>query len=87
MVNKERRMKEGERWHVSKTINIGHLLTTIGAVAALFIFANKFDQRMTILEVNQHNISVQQERDRNDNKDLLKEMRVDIKNILEKLVG
>ncbi len=74
-----------ERWHVGKTIDLSHILTTITMVGIVFVFINKFDQRMTILEVNQQNLSEQQSRDREDSKGLLKEMREDIKHILEKL--
>lgn len=37
-------------WHISKTINIGHLLTTLSLVGVALVFLNNFDDRMNLLE-------------------------------------
>lgn len=38
------------QWHLDKTVNIGHLLTTITMVATLLVVLSKFDTRVTVLE-------------------------------------
>jgi len=38
------------KWHVSKTINIGHLLTTVSLIGVALVFLNSFDDRMNLLE-------------------------------------
>ena len=47
-----------EQWHVSKTVSVGHILTTVlmvaGGVAALM----EFENRMTTIETNQANQAV-----------------------------
>ena len=45
--------KPTEQWHVSKSINLGHVLTTVGMVVALFFFVNDFDDRVDLLEYKQ----------------------------------
>lgn len=47
---------EQQHWSVDKRVNISHILTTGSMLIALFVFINKVDQRITILEANsQHN--------------------------------
>jgi len=38
------------KWHVSKTINVGHLLTTVSLIGVALVFLNSFDDRMNLLE-------------------------------------
>lgn len=46
------------KWHVDKRINIGHLLTTATLAIGVFVWANKMDSRITVLEVQQTNQSI-----------------------------
>ena len=37
-------------WHLDKTLNVSHLLTTIVIAGSLFAYANNMDRRVAILE-------------------------------------
>ena len=37
-------------WHLDKTLNISHLLTTLVIAGSLFAYANNMDRRVAILE-------------------------------------
>lgn len=39
-----------EGWHVGKTIDLSHILTTLGIVIAIFVGIDKFDDRIDLLE-------------------------------------
>jgi len=43
-------MEDDVKWHVSKTINVGHLLTTVSLIGVALVFLNSFDDRMNLLE-------------------------------------
>ena len=43
-------MEDDVKWHISKTINLGHLLTTVSLVGVALVFLNSFDDRMNLLE-------------------------------------
>ena len=74
-----------EVWRVDKTLNIGSITAIIGLVIALGTFVVKFDSRITSLEVAQQHMVAQQQRDREDTRHLLKELRSDIKYIRERI--
>ena len=37
-------------WHLDKTLNVSHLLTTVVIAGSLFAYANNMDRRVAILE-------------------------------------
>lgn len=37
-------------WHLDKTLNVSHLLTTLVVAGSLFAYANNMDKRVAILE-------------------------------------
>ena len=41
-------------WHLDKTLNISHLLTTLVIAGSLFAYANNMDRRVAILEEKMH---------------------------------
>ena len=41
---------DGDRWKWDKHINIAHVLTTVAMVTSVFIWINKTDQRLSLLE-------------------------------------
>jgi len=43
-------MEDKLSWHISRTINLGHLLTTVSLVCVALVFLNNFDDRMDLLE-------------------------------------
>ncbi len=44
-----------QHWSVDKRVNLSHLAATISMIAALFVWGNKIDQRVTTLEANIQN--------------------------------
>lgn len=78
-------MPEQEHFHVSKAIDIGNILVMITLVVSAFWFINKFDNRITVLETNQRNIVAQQRRDREATRNLLSELRADVKYIRKRV--
>lgn len=77
--------QQDNRWHVSKAIDVGNVVAIIGLIIGLFVFVQKFDNRITTLEVNQRHLILQQERDREDTRALLQEMRSDLKYIRDRV--
>lgn len=47
--------EERRTWHLDKRLNVGHILTTITLAVGIFVWANKMDNRITVLEVQQQN--------------------------------
>lgn len=37
-------------WHLDKTLNVSHLLTTVVIAGSLFAYANNMDRRVAVLE-------------------------------------
>ena len=37
-------------WHLDKTLNVSHLLTTVVIAGSLFAYANNMERRVAILE-------------------------------------
>ena len=43
-------VEDRRHWHLDKTLNVSHLLTTIVIAGSLFAYANNMDRRVAILE-------------------------------------
>lgn len=46
----EQHMQDRRKWHVDKTLNIGHLLTTVVIAGSAFMYASGMDKRVAVLE-------------------------------------
>ena len=44
--------EDRRKWHVDRTVNIGHLLTTVAMLASLLVVLSRFDTRLTLVETN-----------------------------------
>lgn len=42
--------QDRRHWHLDKTLNVSHLLTTLVIAGSLFAYANNMDRRVAILE-------------------------------------
>ncbi len=51
------------RWHVSRTINIGHLLTTAVILVTVILFFSKQDARIGEAELNIRHLQVSRDAD------------------------
>ncbi len=43
---------ERRKWHIDRTLNIGHILTTIAMLASLLVVLSRFDTRLSLIESN-----------------------------------
>ena len=68
-------------WHLDKNVNLGHLLTTIGMVAAMFTWGSNVEKRIALIEQNQAQIIKRQDSDTAEIKEYLKEIRAEIKEL------
>lgn len=44
-----------QHWHLDKRLNVGHILTTISAVAAAFAWGSTIESRLAVLELQTRN--------------------------------
>ena len=44
--------EDRRKWHIDRTVNIGHLLTTVAMLASLLVVLSKFDTRLTLVELH-----------------------------------
>lgn len=42
--------EDRRKWHIDRTLNIGHILTTLALVSSAFVVLSKFDTRLTLVE-------------------------------------
>lgn len=73
------------KWHFEKTINVGHLITTITVAVSVVVWAMKMDARVTVLEdarVQQARFNEKQE---TADKEILAAVREHLKDINAKL--
>lgn len=41
------------QWHLKKEVNVSHMIGTIAIVVTMLSWANKMDNRVTVLEIQQ----------------------------------
>lgn len=68
-------------WHLDKTLNVSHLLTTLVVAGSLFAYANNMDKRVAILE---EKMQVQSQENKRAS-DEVKELAADVKHELRLL--
>lgn len=77
--------QERRGWHLSKSLDLGHLLVTVAMLASFVIWAMAQERRLTTVEnglQTEHNINVTQDAERARQRD---EIRSDLKAINDKL--
>ncbi len=75
----------GNRWHWDKTVNLGHLLTTLSAIVAVAVMASTFHTRLAIVE---QQLATQQQvnsRVQEDFAQFKQDVRADLREIIHKL--
>jgi hypothetical protein len=70
MSEENHRRRQDDQWHVGKTVDLGHILTTIILVLSAFWFISDLNTRIAVVE------SKSADRDK-----IVDEIRVDIKEI------
>lgn len=43
-------LKDSERWHLKKEIQLGHLITTFAVAVSAILYINKIEQRLSVVE-------------------------------------
>lgn len=80
--------QDEKRWHIDKTVNLAHVLTTMGLIAALFAWGGGVDKRIALLEeqkIVQRALDVQQDEQARAAVSLLREEIRDIGRKLDRL--
>lgn len=71
--------EERRKWHVDKTLNIGHLLTTVVIASSVFIYASGMDKRVAVLEEKAVSQSKVAEQAQANTKELASDVKVEIR--------
>lgn len=66
-------------WHLDKTLNVSHLLTTVVIAGSLFAYANNMDRRVAILEEKMQAQAVQNQQSAADVKDLAADVKHELR--------
>lgn len=66
-------------WHLDKTLNVSHLLTTVVIAGSLFAYANNMDRRVAVLEEKMQAQAQAQSRAHSDVKDLAREVKDELR--------
>lgn len=74
-----------ESWHLSKSINVGHIITTVIVVVSTFSYVSAFDKRLAETEFKVEYLKESQQAQINRTDEKFKELRVDIKEVIKKL--
>ena len=66
-------------WHLDKTLNVSHLLTTLVIAGSLFAYANNMDRRVAILEEKMQAQAVQNQQSAADVKELASDVKHELR--------
>lgn len=55
--------QDGSKFHFEKTLNIGHVLTTVALIVTVTIYVMKIETRLEVVEVTQRSITVRMDRE------------------------
>lgn len=77
--------RETGGWHISKTINITHLLTTMAMLLSVLWYLAGQDTRISQAELNIRHLQDQRIQDRTSTEKEFNELRVDLRAINSKL--
>ena len=74
-------------WHLDKTLNISHLLTTLVIAGSLFAYANNMDRRVAILEEKMQAQAVQNQQSAADVKELATDVKHELRLLRQELLS
>lgn len=63
-------MNNPERWHLSKSVSVSHLLTTAALIFGAMLYITDISKDIAVLQANQNNIQQQVVTIQQDNKDM-----------------
>jgi len=50
--DQELRRRKDDEWHIGKTVDVGHILTTVILIIGGMLYVGDIDKRLTVLESN-----------------------------------
>lgn len=74
-------------WHLDKTLNVSHLLTTLVIAGSLFAYANNMDRRVAILEEKMQAQAVQNQQSAADVKELATDVKHELRLLRQELLS
>ena len=74
-------------WHLDKTLNVSHLLTTVVIAGSLFAYANNMDRRVAILEEKMLAQAVQNQQSAADVKELAADVKHELRLLRQELLS
>ena len=74
-------------WHLDKTLNVSHLLTTLVIAGSLFAYANNMDRRVAILEEKMQAQAMQNQQSAADVKELASEVKHELRMLRQELLS
>ena len=66
-------------WHLDKTLNVSHLLTTLVVAGSLFAYANNMDKRVAILEEKMQVQAAENQRSQTEVKELASDVKHELR--------
>lgn len=75
------------QWHLDKTLNVSHLLTTLVIAGSLFAYANNMDRRVAILEEKMQTQVVQNQQAAADVKELATDVKHELRLLRQELLS
>lgn len=71
--------EDRRQWHLDKTFNISHILTTLAIAGSMFTYANNMDKRVAVLEERVNTQTEVAQRAQQDMKDLTGEVKFELR--------
>lgn len=71
--------EDRRQWHLDKTFNISHILTTLAIAGSMFTYANNMDKRVAVLEARVTAQAEVAQRAQQDTKDLTGEVKFELR--------
>ena len=78
--------EDRRQWHLDKTFNISHILTTLAIAGSMFTYANNMDKRVAVLEERINTQTVVAHRAQQDMKDLADEVKFELRALRGEIV-
>lgn len=74
-------------WHLDKTLNVSHLLTTLVIAGSLFAYANNMDRRVAVLEEKMQAQAIQNQQSAADVKELATDVKHELRLLRQELLS
>ena len=71
--------EDRRHWHLDKTLNLSHLLTTLVIAGSLFAYAGGMDKRVAVLEAQVLAQKQANEQARNDVRELINDVKFEVR--------